>query len=192
MRLSTPSILTLVAGVFYLIGGAVVVALAGSMNSLLSGSGSLFGGIPFYSSSAASSSLSGAGLTSLVYALGAFGVVSGLLIMLGGVMFSSPRVERRKLAFALVLIMLLLGGIATVGGLVIGFFIGIVGLYMAWGTWPHGQGIGVAMTPMGPMPVMSGGASTTTRSGPLNYCTKCGSKLRGDEIFCGACGQRVT
>lgn len=172
-----------------MIGGAVVMAVAGSINSMLSGSGGLLGAGSLFGTS--TTSLSSVNIEGIVFAFGAFGVVSGLLIIVGGVQFSSPIVGRRKLGFVLVLLMLLLGGIATGGGLVIGFFLAAAGLWMGWGTWPHGAGMSVAMTPMGPMPVMSGGATQSQPTGPTNYCKKCGSKLRGDEIFCASCGQRV-
>ena len=186
MKFDTASILTIVGGVFYVIGGAVVALAVGSIGSLFSGG--LFAGLPGFSASG-TTSVSASGIDTIVYALAAFGIVSGFLIIFGGILFTSPNSGRRKLGGILVVVMLLLGALATVGGFIIGFILTAIGAYM--GLTSKGGGMTIGMGPLGAVTVgqqVGSGAGT----GPTNYCTRCGSKLNPGAVFCGACGERVT
>jgi len=185
LKFDTASILTMVGGVFYVIGGAVVGLAVGSIDSLFSGG--LFAGLPGFSSSGASVSTSG--IDTFAYALAAFGIVSGFLIIFGGILFASPNPGRRKLGGVLVVVMLLVGALATVGGLIIGFILTAIGAYM--GLTSKGGGMTIGMGPLGAVTVgKQGGSGAGT--GPTNFCTRCGSKLKPGAVFCGACGERVT
>lgn len=186
LKFDTPSILTIAGGVFYVIGGAVVALMAGSLDSILSGSGGLFSGLI---SASGTSSIGGSGIDALVYAVAVFGIVSGLLIIFGGILFTSPNQNRRKLGGILTVVMMLIGGLATLGGLIIGFILTAIGAYMAYTS--KGGAMTVGMGPLGSVTVGRQADSGPGR-GPTNYCTRCGSKLKPGAVFCGACGERVT
>jgi len=154
------------------------------------------------SSSTSSSSttlLSGSGLDSLGYVVAGFGVFAGIMIIIGGILFRSPLPDRRKIGGILAAVMILLGGLATLGGLVIGFFLAAIGVYLGLTYKASGRGMTFGLGPVGSVtlgsnsPVASSGPLTTAPAGPgpLNYCIKCGSQLRPGSVFCGACGARV-
>ncbi len=207
---TTASTLTIAGGVFYVLGGAVVALLVGSLSSLSGGDLDLFNTCSILAQVGSScgtgsssdsltglSGLSGAGLDSIGYAVAAFGIVAGILIIVGGVMFRSPIPHRRKLGGILVVVMVLLGGLATLGGLVIGFFLAGIGAYLGLTYKSNTRGMVIGLGPigsvnLGPHAAPSSSPSGPAGAGPLNYCIKCGSPIRGGAVFCGACGARLT
>lgn len=174
-------------GIFYVIGGAVVAVAIGSLSGLGSDSNSL--GI-------LSGSLSGSSFNSLGYAVAGFGVISGILIIIGGLLFRYDNPGRRKVGGILVIVMLLVGGLATLGGLGIGFILVAIGAYLGLTYKSGGRSTVIGLGPVGsftlgrsdPAPVHVSGPAG---GGPLNYCIKCGSPIRQGAVFCGACGARV-
>ncbi len=186
LDLDTASVLTIIGGVFYVIGGVVVAAAVGSIGGLFSGSGGLFTGLPIAGGN--STALSSSGLATIGYAVAGFGIISGFLIILGGVLFTSRNPGRRKLGGILTVVMMLLGGLATLGGLVIGFILTSIGAYV--GLTSKGGRVAARAGPLG---AVIGGQEgpTGTGGGPTNYCVRCGSKLKDGAVFCGACGERI-
>jgi zinc-ribbon domain len=197
--------LTIAGGVFYVLGGAVVALLVGSLSSLGGGLGlgsdgvcSLMPGFPCTNTlpSLSGSGVSGSGLDLLGYAVAGFGIVAGILIIVGGIMFRSTMPSRRKMGGILAVVMILLGGLATLGGLVVGFFLAVIGAYLGLTYKANTRGMVIGLGPIGSVNLGSHPASSPTSNapagtGPLNYCIKCGSQIREGAVFCGACGARV-
>jgi len=192
------AILTIAGGVFYVIGGVLVAAVVASISSSL---GSLMGGYggtsygDLYGINSSNSSL-GLGLSSgsvdaIAGFLLAFGLVTGLLIVFGGYLINSESAGRRKAGGILVVVMLIVGGLTTLGGLLIGFILAVIGAYM--GLTYKSPGVVVGLGPMGSLTLGSrvSPAGTPAGVGPLNYCIKCGSQIREGAVFCGACGARI-
>ena len=112
-------------------------------------------------------------------------------------MFRSQTPGRRKLGGILVVVMVLLGGLATLGGLVIGFFLAGIGAYLGLTYKSNTRGMVIGLGPIGSVNLGSHAASSPSPSapagtGPLNYCIKCGSPIREGAVFCGSCGTRLT
>lgn len=206
----TAAILTVIGGVFYVIGGIVVAGLfdlLGSSFSGLSSEGSggqsvcsFFSGFPCDSNTTISS-LGGLGsfgtggldLSGFVDLFLAGGIISGALIIFCGWLINSEISNRRKAGAIVAAITLLVGGFFTVGGLIIGIILGGIGVYFAL-TY---KSTGRMVIPIGPMASVTLGPQTSTSvnspvgTGPLNYCTKCGTQIRPGSVFCGACGARL-
>lgn len=188
MRNSTAVLLTIVGGVFYVIGGVLVISLAGSLSSL--------GGLGDCPASLCGSafSVSSSGLNGLVYAIGGFGIVAGVLIIFGGFLMQSAIPGRRKMGSILSLVMMFIGALPALGGLLIGFILTAIGGYMGLTYKATRSNIKVGLGPVGSVtlgPQTEPSEGDSAGHGPLNYCIKCGSKLRQGAIFCGACGARV-
>jgi hypothetical protein len=195
LRNSTAVILTIVGGVFYLIGGIVVVAISNLFSSSFGNLGNF--GIPTSLLNMTTyPSTSGAGFSGLAELVGGFGILSGILIIFGGFLLQMPQPNRRKAGGILAAVMLLLGSVATLGGLVIGFILGAIGCYLGLTYKSTRSNLTVGLGPvgsltLGPQSAPPGGAQVAGH-GPLQYCIKCGSKLREGAVFCGACGARVS
>jgi zinc ribbon protein len=205
----TAAILTIVGGVFYIIGGAVIAALLSSVSSLgglgLGDSGTnsvcqLFGAggfcAPTNSTSPGFGNLGAGGLDlgGIADILLAVGVVTGGLIIFGGILINSEIPDRRKAGGILVIVMILLGGLTTFGGLVIGFIRAGIGAYLGLTYKSNSRGMVIGLGPIGSVHLGSpagGQSNSPAGTGPLNYCIKCGSQIRPGSVFCGACGARV-
>jgi hypothetical protein len=202
-----------VGGVFYMIAGVLGALVVDSLSSL-SGSGSGLGpfgtstsGISFLGPFEVNNSNSTLGLGSLgLGGLGsgsldgfadillAIGLVSGLLIIFGGILINSETPDRRKAGGILVIVMILLGGLTTLGGLVIGFIFAGLGAYLGLTYKSNSRGMVIGLGPIGSVHLGSQTgpqSSSPAGTGPLNYCIKCGSQIRPGAVFCGACGARV-
>jgi hypothetical protein len=199
----TAAILTIVGGVFYILGGVVIAALLGSLSSLTGSDGSggcLFstGGLIPCTSSGSDTGLDlglGSGsMTTISDGIIIVGFVTGLLIIFGGVLINSNIPGRRKAGGILAIVMILLGSLTTGGGLLVGFILGGIGAYLGLTYKSSGRGMTFGLGPVGSVTLGSRSpvsSSTPAGSGPLNYCIKCGSQIRPGAVFCGACGARV-
>ena len=179
---------------FYVIGGLLVVLLASSVSSMLNGIGDPFSGLPGYSVP----SLDTSGVSGLVYLVGGFGILAGVLIIAGGVLLESGNPSRRKAGGIIAVVMVFLGALPTVGGLFIGFVFGLIGGYLGLTYRSTRSNFTVGLGPVGSVTLgPQAGANPSADvphgagRGPLNYCIKCGSRLRDGAVFCGACGARV-
>jgi hypothetical protein len=197
----------MVGGIFYIIGGALLAALVGFLGSGsdLLGSGSVgTGGVcafvaPFPCDSNSSASAFGSGVGNvdmggIADILLAVGVITGSLIIFSGWLINSESSGRRKAGCILAIIMILVGGLTTFGGLVIGFILAGIGVYLGLTYRSNGRGMVIGLGPVGSVMLGSQGPMPATGpagTGPLNYCIKCGSQLREGAVFCGACGTRI-
>jgi hypothetical protein len=197
LRNSTAVIFTLVGGAFYLVGGALVALLAGDLSSSLNGL-SGFSGLSSFGLTSGSTTVDASGVSDVVYLVGAFGIISGALIIVGGVLLQSPYPNRRKAGGILAVVMAFIGALPALGGLFIGFVFTLIGGYLGLTYKAANPNLVVGLGPVGSLTlgpqrsaVAPGGSVTEAGRGPLNYCIKCGSRLRDGAVFCGACGARV-
>ena len=180
-----------------MIGGALVFSLAGALSSLGNLDG-LFGNYGGLVTPTTTPGLSTSGLNDVVYAVGGFGIVAGVLIIVGGILMGSDQPNRRKAGGILAVIMLVLGSLPALGGLLIGFILAAKGCYMGLTYKASKSNFTMGFGPVGSVTLgpqsssnPSAGAPSEAGRGPLNYCIKCGSRLRDGAVFCGACGARV-
>ena len=103
--------LSLIGGIFILLGGLVYVALGSAVGSLGFG----FGG-------------------SVIAGLGAFGLICGILIILGAVWINSGEKDKVRNGAILVLIFSILSWLGGAGGFFIGFLLGLIGAILGL-TW---------------------------------------------------------
>jgi len=162
------TILTLLGGIFFVIGGGVVVligALVGSLGSL--GSLGNLGGLGFGNLTSTAGSANGSGLSSIV-ALGEFGVLLGIAtVVLAVLIHMYP--ARHQLLGALVITFSVVSWVGSIGGLLIGFILGLIGGVMAI-TWkPAGTAL-VQIT---------------------RICPNCGTVIQKDAKFCSYCGRSL-
>ncbi len=108
-------VLSLIGGILYLLIGIVIAALA-----------AVIGGL---------ASIAGYGAAGLaVVAVGGIGLVCGIVIIIGAVMMNSSNRSRVRVASVIVLVFTIIGAIFTLGGLVIGFILALIGSILGL-TW---------------------------------------------------------
>ena len=176
---ATAAVLTIVGGTFYVAVGALFAAVAPSTSSLV---GSF--------SSVGTTGLSASSLEAIVYYVAAFDIISGALIVLGGFLLNSSSGGTRKAGGILAIIMMVLGALTTLGGLVIGFILTLVGSIFGLTYKPEPP----AVEYPAPYPAESRtnpAPDYTALPGRLNYCPKCGARLREGSVFCASCGAKV-
>jgi len=110
------AILTIVGGVFYVFGSFLGTAMFGGFFAAL-----------LRISSAKGGSVSTSALATALTLLLALGVATGGLIILGGILLNSDRVQRRRVGGILAIVMVLIGFIPSLGGFALGFCITLMG-----------------------------------------------------------------
>lgn len=180
-----------------MIGGALVVSLTSMLSSLGNLSNFGLGNIPGLNMTT-TSTVGISGINDLVYAVGSFGILAGVLIIVGGVLLQSETSNRRKAGGILAIVMMFVGALPALGGLLIGFILTAIGGYMGLTYKATRSNLTVGLGPVGSITLGQQSAShpaadapSEAGRGPLNYCIKCGSRLRDGAVFCGACGARV-
>jgi hypothetical protein len=108
-------VLSLIAGIIYILAGIATAILATIVGSLVSFAG--MGGI----------GLAGA-------ALGAVGLVCGIIMIIGAVMMNTSVQSRVRTGAILVLVLTIIGAFFTLGGFGIGGILGLIGsiLGLVW------------------------------------------------------------
>ena len=153
-------VLSLIGGVFILLGGAVI-ALAASLISSL--------GVP-----------GTGGVGGVVAALGAVGVIFGLIIILGAVMmYSNP--QRHTMWGVVILILSILSWVTSAAGFVIGFILGLIGGILALVWKPP-----MMQPAMGSGMMTATGKPTTSSS--IVRCPSCGAMAPAGTMKCPSCG----
>ena len=167
---TTAFILSLLGGIFIIIGGFVWMGIGMFFEALgsLGGTGglsSLTGGLGNLTS--ISGSASGAG--SPIETLGGLGVLLGIAtIAVAVLMHQSP--QRHQLWGGLVLTFSVISWVTSLGGLVVGFLLGLVGGVLAISWRP---------STAAPVPPVQ-----TAR-----FCPACGTAVGQDSKFCQNCGK---
>jgi hypothetical protein len=173
------AVLTIIGGVFYLFGSVV-----GSLMSALFSSFSYFRNPSNLTSHSISSS---AALAVLV-----FGLICGIMMIVGGALINSDESVRRKSGGILALATMVIGAVPDVGGLGIGFFLALVGGVLGLTYKPNEPDIILGMTQESPAPVAAPQPSPYQMSKTSGgYCIKCGKQLHEGAIFCKYCGSPV-
>ena len=156
-------VLSLIGGIFILIGGAIL-ATAGSF---ISGLGTIAG-------------FGAVGNTLLI--LGIVGVIFGLLVIVGGVMmYVNP--AKHTMWGVIVLVLSILSWVTAIGGLVIGFLLGLIGGILGLVFKPS-----MAPSPMPPSGM--GAMPTSTMAGGMT-CRNCGASIPMGATKCPSCGASV-
>jgi hypothetical protein len=113
---TTAFALSIIAGLFIILGG-IIPALLGSII------GSLISLIPFIN-----------GLGGLIVAVGMIGLIWGIIVFIGALMINSGDIGRVRIGSILVLIFSILSWFGASGGFVLGFLFGLIGgiMGLAW------------------------------------------------------------
>jgi hypothetical protein len=165
-------ILSLLGGIFIAIGGFVVVGIGMLVESLgslggLGGLSSLTGGLGNLTST--SGNVSGAGVP--IATIGGLGVLLGVAtIALAVLVYKLP--ARHQLWGSLVVALSVLSWIVALGGLLVGFLLGLVG--------------GVLAISWKPSVITVAPAVQITR-----ICPNCGTVIQTDARFCPHCGKSL-
>jgi hypothetical protein len=109
----------MIGGIIYLIVGIIVAAAAAFIGSIVGVAGYGVGGLAIAS-------------------VGAIGLVSGILMVVGAVMMNSSNKSKVRTGSVLVLLFTLIGAIFTLGGFLIGFILGLIGSIMGLVWKPSG------------------------------------------------------
>ena len=104
-------VLSLIGGIFIVIGGLVYIGLGSAIGSLGFGLGG-----------------------SIVAAVGVFGLICGLLTILGAVWINSGEKDKIRNGAILVLVFSILSWVGSFGGFFIGFLLGLIGAILGL-TW---------------------------------------------------------
>jgi Family of unknown function (DUF6114) len=174
-------VLSLLGGIFVLIGGLVQTFLGAFISSIGMATGA--------------SNATGVGST-----FGILGMVSGVLMIMGGVlMYARPQTHTMWSAIVLVLSLVSLAT-STVGGFFIGFILGLIGAILGLKfkpTMTPGALPGQSMRPMSmgspSMGSMSNfGASSPAGSGAIGTsCRSCGGSIPAGASRCPNCGASI-
>ncbi|MGD0396931.1 MAG: zinc ribbon domain-containing protein [Nitrososphaerales archaeon] len=133
----------------------------------------------------ASSASVGEGILALLI----LGIFTGALIITGGALLNSDSPGRRKSGGILSIAMMVIGAVFTLGGLLIGFILVLIGSVIGL-TYKGEPDVVVGVTPMGPAWSAPVGESPTAQR-PVKFCIKCGSALYEGAVFCGVCGAPI-
>lgn len=159
-------VLSLIGGIFVLIGGAIIAAVGGFLASL-----TVIGG-------------------GFVLAFGIVGVVFGIIMIIGAVMmYSNP--QSHTMWGVIVLVLSILSWVFAAGGIFIGFLLGLIGGILALTFKPS---MGPAMMPGQPMGSYPTGAmgpmgTTPPPMGQMGMtCKNCGASIPAGATRCPSCG----
>ncbi len=160
---STAFVLSLIGGIFIILGGIVSAVIAAVFTSLT------FGLIP--------------GASAILIALSVVGLIFGLIVLYGAIMLRSHP-ESAKTWGVIILVMSLLSWIGGWGGLFIGFLLGLIGgiLAIVWHPPPMAQ---AAWTPTATPPMAAPGAAPASGQ---KFCASCGSPNAAGAPTCVKCG----
>ncbi len=145
--------LSLIAGIFVLLGGLIVAAIGAIFTFFAFGVGAI---------------------------IGIFGLIWGIIIIVGANNLRAHP-EQHVTWGVIILVFSLISWVGAVGGLLIGFLLGIIGGILAISWQPPQTAAAPTYTPPSPpsMPTMQ-----ATR-----YCPNCGAPVQPNTAFCPNCGK---
>lgn len=150
--------LLIAGGAFYIVGGLAA--------------GFILGGLIAFTGGLSGRSMTTEANTALTTYFG-WGLFTGVLIIIGGLLVNSPSGRRRKIGGALAIIMALIGIINTIAGLVIGFVLTLVGAIVGL-TYKEPEA-----TPQ------------VTSEKVKVRCQSCGHLNEETATFCQSCGAKL-
>jgi hypothetical protein len=164
-------VLSLIGGIFVILGG-LFIAFVGSF---VASFGYLANG--------------GANPGTAVTIVGVVGIIFGIIMIVGAaMMYSNPK--SAKMWGIIVLILSILSWFTAVGGLVIGFLLGLIGGILAIVFKPATMSGAMPSQPMGAMPMGSMGSGQTMGSMGMT-CKNCGANIPAGATRCPSCGASV-
>jgi hypothetical protein len=149
--------LSLIAGIFVLLGGVIVAAIGAVFTFFAFGVGAI---------------------------IGIFGLIWGIIIIVGANNLRAHP-EQHVTWGVIILVFSLISWVGAVGGLLIGFLLGLIGGILAI-SWQPPQTT-VAPTYASPSPTHSMPTTQSTR-----YCPNCGAPVQPNAAFCPNCGKPLT
>ena len=149
--------LSLVAGIFVLLGGIIGAAIGAVFTFFAFGVGAI---------------------------IGIFGIIWGIIIIVGANNLRSHP-EQHVTWGVIILVFSIVSWFGAVGGLFIGFLLGLIGGILAL-SWQPPQS-SVAPTYASPSPPSSTPTMQTTR-----FCPNCGAPVQPNSTFCPNCGKPLT
>jgi len=147
-RPTTAFILSLIGGILVLLVSLGLAVIGAALTFFLAGIGGVFG---------------------------LWGVVCGIIMIVGGMMMNSHP-DQHTVWGTIVLVFSILS-LASSGGLVIGFILGLIG-----------GALGIAWRPQLVEPPQR---VTPTQTMSLRICTNCGRAIDPNARFCPACGKEL-
>jgi len=182
------AVLTIIGGVFYLVGGVVASVIIAFVSNL----GSLSGGLgPSSGLSSIPSTSIPSGSSSAAVEVLAFGAVCGVVVIVGGAFINSSSAGKRKGGGVLALLAMLIGAIPDLGGLLIGFILILVGAVIGLTYKPSEPDIRVGISGGYSAPANAPLGSSPVANPSGEYCIKCGLQLHKGAVFCKYCGSPV-
>lgn len=156
----TGMVLLVAGGAFYIVGGLAA--------------GFILGGLLAFMGGLSGQSMTTQANTALATYFG-WGLFTGVLIIIGGLLVNSPSGRRRKIGGALAIIMALIGIINTLAGLVIGFVLTLVGAIIGL-TYKEPEATQEAQVTIEKVKVR---------------CPSCGHLNEETATFCQSCGAKL-
>ena len=153
---SAAYVLSIIAGIFVILGGLIMAAIGAIVSIFAFGVGAIFG---------------------------LLGIVWGIIILVGAINLRSHP-EQRMTWGAIILIFSIISWFGGIGGLLIGFLLGLIGGILAL-TW-HPT-VPVTYTPYAYTPPVS----PPPTGQPTRYCPNCGAPVTADATFCPHCGKQL-
>ena len=154
--------LLIAGGAFYIVGGIVA--------------GMIVGGLMVFSGALSGQSMTAQASGVLATSIG-FGLLTGVLIIIGGVMVNSGSRKVRIIGGVLAITMSVIGLVNTAAGLVIGFVLTLVGAI-------------VGITHKEPEGAPQAARQVTVERVKVR-CTSCGHLNEDESTFCRACGAKL-
>ena len=143
-------ILSLIGGIFVIVGGVIIAVVRAALSFMFGGIGGL---------------------------IGVLGIVWGVLILVFASRLNSDP-GSHSTSGALIIFFSILSWIGALGGLFIGFLLGLIGGILAITWTPPSQQSMAQATP-----------ATVVQAG-MRYCVNCGSELQPSATFCPRCGAK--
>ena len=149
--------LSLISGIFVLLGGLIVAVIGAVFTFFAFGIGAI---------------------------IGIFGIVWGIIIIIcANNLRTHP--EQHVTWGVVILVFSLVSWVGAVGGLLIGFLLGLIGAILAISWQPPQTTAAPTYAPPSPPPSM-----TTMQS--TRYCPNCGAPVQPNAAFCSNCGKPLT
>ena len=153
---SAAYVLSIIAGLFIILGGFIMAAIGAVVSFFAFGVGAIYG---------------------------LLGIIWGVIILFSAINLRSHP-EQRMTWGVIILIFSIVSWFGGLGGLLIGFLLGLLGgiLALTWHPTPP-----VTYTPYTSTPPFS----PPPVGQPTRYCSNCGAPVPADATYCSHCGKQL-